>query len=71
LATFPRCIELPEEMPDSSLASLQPKLIKIEVRVMRHAGAITFRLAEVAVTLQVVRVIFAAMHRLQAPRRCA
>ena len=50
LATFLRCIELPEAMADWSLTSLQLKLIKIGARVVRHARAITFQLAEVAVT---------------------
>ena len=41
LATFLRCIELPEAMVDWSLTSLQLKLIKIGARVVRHARAIT------------------------------
>ncbi len=61
LATFLRCIELPEEMADWSLTSLQLKLIKIDVRVVRHARAITFQLAEVAVTGPMVRAILTAI----------
>ena len=57
LATFLRCIELPEAMADWSLTSLQLKLIKIGARVVRHARAITFQLAEVAVTGTMVRAI--------------
>ena len=57
LATFLRCIELPEVMADWSLTSLQLKLIKIGARVVRHARAITFQLAEVAVTGPMVRAI--------------
>ena len=49
LATF-LCIDLPEAMADWSLTSLQLKLIKIGARVVRHAHAITFQLAEVAVS---------------------
>ena len=45
LATFLRCIELPEAMADWSLTSLQLKLIKIGARVVRRARAITFQLA--------------------------
>lgn len=67
LATFLRCIELPEAMADWSLTSLQLKLIKIGARVVRHARAITFRLAEVAVTGPMVRAILAAIRRLRAP----
>ena len=71
LATFLRCIELPEEMAQWSLTSLQLKLIKIGARVVRHARAITFQLAEVAVTGPMVRAILAAIRRLRAPPRCA
>ena len=46
LATLQRCIRLPEAMADWSLTSLQLKLIKIGARVVRHARAITFQLAE-------------------------
>ena len=71
LATFLRCIELPEAMADWSLTSLQLKLIKIGARVVRHARAITFQLAEVAVTGPMVRAILAAIHRLRTPPFCA
>lgn len=71
LATFLRCIELPEEMAQWSLTSLQLKLIKIGARVVRHARAITFQLAEVAVTGPMVRAILAAIRRLRARPRCA
>ena len=70
LATFLRCIELPEAMVDWSLTSLQLKLIKIGARVVRHARAITFQLAEVAVTGPMVRAILAAIRRLRAPPPC-
>jgi hypothetical protein len=39
-------------------------------RVVRHARAITFQLAEVAVTGPMVRAILAAIHRLRAPLSC-
>uniref|UniRef100_UPI001CBD4CFC transposase n=1 Tax=Tateyamaria pelophila TaxID=328415 RepID=UPI001CBD4CFC len=71
LATFLRCIELPEEMAGWSLTSLQLKLIKIGARMVRHARAITFHLAEVAVTGPMVRAILATIHRLRAPPLCA
>src|SRR6056297_995597 len=71
LATFLRCIELPEAMADWSLTSLQLKLIKIGARVVRHARAITFQFSEVAVTAPMVRAILAAIHRLRAPPSCA
>ena len=71
LTNFLRCIELPEAMADWSLTSLQLKLIKIGARVVRHACAITFQLAEVAVTGAMVRAILAAIRRLRAPPLCA
>jgi hypothetical protein len=71
LATFLRCIELPEAIANWSLTSLQLKLIKIGARVVRHARAITFQLAEVAVTGPMVRAILAAIRRLRAPPSCA
>ncbi|TDK50408.1 IS1380 family transposase [Antarcticimicrobium luteum] len=71
LANFLRCIELPEAMADWSLTSLQLKLIKIGARVVRHARAITFQLAEVAVTGSMVRAILAAVQRLRVPPLCA
>ncbi len=40
LATFLRCVDLPEVMVDWSLPSLQLKLIKIANRVARHARAV-------------------------------
>jgi Transposase DDE domain group 1 len=71
LATFLRCIELLEAMAAWSLTGLQLKLIKIGARVVRHARAITFQLAEVAVTGPMVRAIRAAIRRLRAPPLCA
>lgn len=71
MATFLHCIELPEAKAEWSLTSLQRKLIKIGPRVVLHARAITFQLAEVAVTGRMVRAILAAIHRLRAPPLCA
>ncbi len=71
LATFLRCIELPEAMADWSLTSFQRKLIKIGARMVLHSSSITFKLAEVAVTGLMVRAILAAIHRLRAPPLCA
>ena len=71
LATFLRCIDLPEAMADWSLTSLQLKLIKIGARVVRQARAITFHLAEVAVTGPMFRAILAAIRQFRAPPPCA
>jgi hypothetical protein len=66
-----RDIDKPMSAFHWSLTSLQLKLIKIGARVVRHARAITFQLAEVAVTGPMVRAILAAIHRLRAPPLCA
>jgi len=58
-------------LADWSLISLQLKLIKIGARVVRHARAITFQLAEMAVTGPMVRAVLAAIRRLRAPPSCA
>jgi hypothetical protein len=71
LASFLRCIDLPEAIADLSLTSLQLKLIKIGARMVRHAHAITFHLAEVAITGPMVRAILTAIRRLRAPPSCA
>jgi hypothetical protein len=63
--------QLPEAMANWSLISLQLQLIKIGARVVRHARAITFQLAEVAVTGAMVRAILTAIHHLRAPPSCA
>jgi hypothetical protein len=53
------------------LTSLQLKLIKIGARVVRHARAITFQLAEVAVTGPMVRAIRATIRRVRELPSCA
>ena len=50
LGVFLQGTDLPEEIADWSLTSLQTRLIKTGARVVRHARAITFQLAEVAVS---------------------
>jgi len=51
--------------------SLQLKLIQVGARVVRPARAITFQLAEIAVTSPMLRAIRAAIRRLRAPPSCA
>lgn len=51
----------------ASATSLQTRLIKIGARVVRHARAITFQLAEVAISGDLFHRILAAIHRLHAP----
>lgn len=67
LGIFLQGADLPEEMVDWSLTSLQTRLIKIGARVVRHARAITFQLAEVAVSGALFSRILAAIQRLRAP----
>lgn len=56
-------------MADRSLTSLQLKLIKIGARVVFHARAIAFQLAEVAVTGPTVRGIHDCERHLNAHDR--
>ena len=70
LATFLRCTKLPEAMVDWSWTSLHCKPIMIGAGVICRICAITFKLAEVAVTGPMVRAILAAIQRLQAPPSC-
>jgi hypothetical protein len=67
LGVFLQGTDLPEEMANWSLTSLQTRLIKIGARVVHHARAITFQLAEVAVTGDLFARILAAIHRLRSP----
>ena len=67
LGAFLQGTDLPKEMADWSLTSLQTRLIKIGARVVRHARAITFQLAEVAVSGDLFNRILAAIQRLRAP----
>ena len=67
LSVFMQSTDLPEKMVDGSLTSLQTRLIKIGARVVRHAGSITFQLAEVAVSGDLFNRILAAIQRLRAP----
>lgn len=56
-----------EEVAEWSLTSLQTRLIKIGAKVVRHARAITFQLAEVGVRGDLFNRILAAIHRLREP----
>ena len=67
LGIFLQGADLPEEMVDWSLTSLQTRLIKIGARVVRHARATTFQLAEVSVSGNLFARIHAAIYRLRAP----
>ena len=58
-------IELPEKK--WSLGTIQLKLIKIGARLVRHARAFTFQLAEVAVTGSMINSILEAIDSLRPP----
>ena len=63
--------QLIEEGLSGRAAALRLKLSPATgARVVRHARAITFQLAEVAVTGPMVRAILAAIRRLRAPPSC-
>jgi hypothetical protein len=65
LGMFLQTAELPDEVASWSLTSLQTRLIKIGARVVRHARAITFQLAEVAIPRDFFHRILQAIHRLR------
>lgn len=67
LEVFLQGTNLPEEIADWSLTSLQTRLFKIGARVVRHARAITFQLAKLAVSGNLFTRTLAAIHRLRAP----
>ena len=67
LGVFVQGTDLPEQIADWSLASLQTRLIKNGVRVVQHTRAITFQLAEVAVNGVLFNSILTAIQRLRAP----
>ena len=71
MGSFLKRADLPEEVADWSLTSIQSRLIKIGARVVRHARKITFQLAEVAVTGSIFAQILAAIRALKPPPRPA
>jgi hypothetical protein len=64
LGIFLQREDLPKEIADWSLTSLETRLIK---RVVRHARKITFQLAEVAASGDLFKRILEAIHRLREP----
>ncbi len=71
LDSFLQRADLPEEVADWSLTSLQSRLIKIGARVVRHARKITFQLAEVTVSRSIFGQILDAIRNLKPPPRPA
>ncbi len=66
LANFLRQLAPPREVKDWSLTTLREKLIKIGAKVVHHAKAVTFQLAEVAVPRAVFAAILDRIGRLRA-----
>ena len=71
MGSFLKRADLPEEVADWSLTSIQSRLIKIGARVVRHARKITFQLAEVAVSGALFGQIITAIRNIKPPPRPA
>lgn len=71
LGVFLQSVELPVEIADWSLTSIQSRLIKVGARVVYHARKITFQLAEVAVSGALFRQILTAIRNIKPPPRPA
>jgi hypothetical protein len=66
LANFLRQLALPRPVRAWTLTTLREKRIKIGAKVVRHAKAVTFQLAEVAVPRAWFAAILARIGRLRA-----
>jgi hypothetical protein len=66
LGNFMRTLAMPKTAQPWSLTSLKEKLIKIGAKVVRHAKAVTFQLAEVAVPRALFATILGRIGRLRA-----
>ena len=65
LANFVRRLALPPAIRHWSLTTLREKLVKIGAKVVRHAGYVTFQLAEVAISSKLFRQILDRIRRLR------
>jgi hypothetical protein len=61
-----RQLVLPRSVQTWTLTTLREKLIKIGAKVVRHAKAVTFQLAEVAVPRELFAAILGRIGRLRA-----
>src|ERR687894_920962 len=66
LGNFLRQLALPRSVETWTLTTLREKLIKIGAKVVRHAKAVTFQLAEVAVPRELFAALLARIGRLRA-----
>jgi hypothetical protein len=62
-----RTLAMPKTAEPWSLTSLREKLIKIGAKVVSHGRYVTFQLAEVSVSRQMVAEILSLIGRLRAP----
>src|SRR3954468_18331615 len=69
LGNFLRQLALPRKVKRWSLTTLREKLIKIGAKVVSHAKAVTFQLAEVAVPSSLFAAILERIGRLRAAPR--
>ena len=67
LGNFMRTLAMPKAAEPWSLTSLREKLIKIGAKVVSHGRYVTFQMAEVAVSRQMVQEILSLIARLRAP----
>jgi len=67
LGNFMRTLAMPKTAQPWSLTSLREKLIKIGARVVSHGRYVTFQMAEVAVSRQMLADILSLIARLRAP----
>ena len=66
-ANFLRQVALPRPVRTWTLTTLREKLIKIGAKVVYHAKAVTFQLAEVAVPRALFAAILRRIDRLRGP----
>jgi hypothetical protein len=67
LGNFMRTLAMPKAAESWSLTSLREKLIKVGAKVVSHGRYVTFQMAEVAVSRQMIADILALIARLRAP----
>src|SRR6516162_1050655 len=67
LGNFMRTLALPKAAEPWSLTSLRDKLIKIGAKVVSHGRYVTFQMAEVAVSRQMLREILSLIDQLRTP----
>jgi hypothetical protein len=67
LGNFMRTLAMPKTVRPWSLTSLREKLIKIGTKVVSHGRYVTFQLAEVAVSRQMLANILSLITRLRTP----